>query len=132
MPVTYHVGGDTDAEEVAVLFQRTGLNRPVDDLPRIGRMIAGANLIIMARDGARLIGIARSVTDFSYCCYLSDLAVDPDYQRTGVGKELVRRTREACGDEVMIFLLSVPTAMEYYPRIGFQKDDRAFIVPRKA
>jgi len=131
MSVTYHIGGTVQAEEVATLYRRAGLNRPVDDLARIGRMIAGANLIITARDGDKLVGIARSVTDFSYCGYLSDLAVDPDCQRMGVGKELVRRTREACGDEVMILLLSVPTAMEYYPRIGFQKDDRAFAIPRK-
>jgi GNAT superfamily N-acetyltransferase len=129
--VTYHIGGAVQAEEVATLYRRAGLKRPGDDLARIGRMIAGANLIVTARDGDKLVGIARSVTDFSYCCYLSDLAVDPDYQRAGIGKELVRRTREACGDEVMILLLSVPTAMEYYPRIGFQKDDRAFAIPRK-
>jgi predicted N-acetyltransferase YhbS len=131
MPLTYRVGNDLHAEELAALYRRASLNRPIDDLTRMGKMIENANFIISAWDGQRLVGVSRSVTDFVYCCYLSDLAVDPEYQKSGIGQELVRRTQEALGDEVMILLLSVPAAMEYYPKIGFEKNDRAFMIPRK-
>ena len=131
MPLTYRVGNDLNADELATLYRRASLNRPIDDLTRMGKMIENANFIISAWDGQRLVGVSRSVTDFAYCCYLSDLAVDPEYQKSGIGQELVRRTQEALGDEVMILLLSVPAAMEYYPKIGFEKNDRAFMIPRK-
>jgi GNAT superfamily N-acetyltransferase len=94
-------------------------------------MIENANLTLTAWDGERLVGIARTLTDFSYCCYLSDLAVHRDHQRKGIGKELVRRLREMLGDEVMILLLAAPEAMEYYPKIGFEKAENAWKVPRK-
>jgi len=106
--------------EVAGLFRRSGIRRPVDDLDRIGRMIANANLIVCARSAGRLIGIARALTDFSYCCYLSDLAVDREFQRRGIGRELIRRVREAAGPECTLLLLAAPEAREYYPRVGFE------------
>lgn len=79
-----------------------------------------------------MIGIARAITDFSYCCYLSDLAIDEQFQKHGVGKELVQRVQAAIGDECSLVLLSAPGAMDYYPRIGFDKADNAFVIKRKA
>jgi len=131
MPLSFQTETDVKPQEVTTLYRRAGLRRPVDDLERIGRMLASANLIICARDGERLVGIARALTDFSYCCYLSDLAVDPDYQRQGIGKELIRLVSEAIGDESMLLLLSAPTAHSYYPYIGFEKLDTAWNIPRK-
>ncbi len=119
------------AEEVAALYRRAGLNRPVDDLERIGKMIANANLIVCARDGDQLVGIARALTDFSYCCYLSDLAVDASYQKQGIGKLLIERVREAIGEDSMLLLLSVPTAMTYYPKVGFKAVENGWIIPRR-
>jgi len=124
------------AEAVADLFVRSGIRRPADDLPRIGRMIAHANLIVTAWNAADdgteiLVGIARCLTDFAYCCYLSDLAVDRDFQRQGIGKQLVRRVQEAIGDETMLLLLAAPAAMDYYPYIGFNKVENAWMLPRK-
>jgi ribosomal protein S18 acetylase RimI-like enzyme len=94
-------------------------------------MYTNSNLIISARDGEQLIGIARSLTDFSFCCYLSDLAVKKDYQRSGIGKELINRTRNIIGDECMLLLLSAPAAMEYYPKIGMDNIQNAFLFNRK-
>jgi GNAT superfamily N-acetyltransferase len=119
------------ARQVADLYRSAGLIRPVDDLPRMQRMLDNANLIITAWDGDRLVGVARSVTDFSYCCYLSDLAVEAAYQRQGIGKELIRRTQAIVGDEVMILLLAAPTARDYYGYIGFERSDRAWMIPRR-
>lgn len=130
MPIEYKLNPFLQARDVADLFRSSGINRPVDDLDRIQRMIDNADLNFTAWDGERLVGIARAITDFSYCCYLSDLAVSRPYQRSGIGKELVKRLREHLGEEVMLLLLSAPAAMDYYPRIGFEKVDRAFYIPR--
>lgn len=126
----YAIEPNPDAAEVADVFHRSGIRRPVDDLERIGRMIEHANLIITARHDGRLVGIARALTDFCYCCYLSDLAVDREYQRSGIGVELVRRVRETIGEQAMLLLLAAPEAAEYYPRIGFDKVENGWIINR--
>jgi GNAT superfamily N-acetyltransferase len=116
--------------EVAELFRASGIRRPTDDLARIEKMLKYANVIVCARHAGALVGFARALTDFSYCCFLSDLAVHRDYQRNGIGKELVSRIREQMSDEVMILLLAAPEAMDFYPPIGFQKAGNGWIVPR--
>lgn len=94
-------------------------------------MINGANLTITAWDNTTLIGIARALTDFSYCCYLSDLAVHKDYQKQGIGKTLITKVEKEIGEETALILLSAPNAMEYYPKAGFTKAENAFLIPRK-
>lgn len=126
----YAIEPSPDAAEVADVFRRSGIRRPVDDPERIGRMIEHANLIVTARHEGRLVGIARALTDFCYCCYLSDLAVDREYQRSGIGVELVRRVREAIGEQSMLLLLAAPEAAEYYPKIGFEKVENGWIINR--
>jgi ribosomal protein S18 acetylase RimI-like enzyme len=130
MHIQYHVNESLDPAEVAALYADSGLIRPVHDLERIGKMLDHANLILTARDGAKLVGVSRSLTDFSYCCYLSDLAVAKAYQKLGIGQELIRRTQEYLGEEVMILLLAAPQARDYYPHIGFTKNDDAWFLPR--
>ena len=123
------------AGEFADVLNRSGLGarRPADDLPRLQRMLEGANLVVTARDAAsgRLVGIARSLTDYCYACYLSDLAVDADYQRLGVGRRLMEVTRELAGDESMCLLVSAPDSVDFYRRIGMPSTDRAFLYPRR-
>ncbi|MCW3054397.1 MAG: Protein export cytoplasm protein SecA ATPase helicase [Chthonomonadales bacterium] len=130
--IVYRIEKAPEAAEVAELYRRAGLIRPVDDLERMGKMIAHANLIICARDGERLVGIARALTDFSYSCYLSDLAVDAEYQRQGIGKELIERVKEEIGEDAMLLLLSAPKAMPYYPHVGFQAVENGWIIPRRS
>jgi ribosomal protein S18 acetylase RimI-like enzyme len=131
MKLNYRIDAPVTAEMVAALFRVSGIRRPIDDLPRIQKMLDHANLTITAWDEEKLVGIARALTDFSFCCYLSDLAVDKAYQRQGIGKELVCRVQEAIGEESMLLLLAAPAAMDYYPHIGFQKVDRAWAIDRK-
>ena len=94
-------------------------------------MIDNANLTITAWSGSDLIGIARSLTDFCYCCYLSDLAVDKKFQHKGIGKELIQRTRKEISEDSMLLLLSAPEAMEYYPKVNFEFVDNGFIIKRR-
>lgn len=134
MNITYRVNAPLTVGQVAELFRAcgpSGLRRPVDDVERLQKMIEHANLTLTAWDGERLIALARALTDFSYCCYLSDLMVHQDYQRKGIGKELIRRLHEMLGDEVMILVLAAPEATEYYPKIGFEKVENAWKIARK-
>ncbi|MCM3569946.1 GNAT family N-acetyltransferase [Neobacillus mesonae] len=129
--IDYKLNTSITAKELSQLFKASGIKRPADDLPRLQKMITNADLTFSAWDGEKLAGIARAITDFSYCCYLSDLAVDKDYQKCGIGKRLVTLLREEIGDEVTLLLLSSPIAMEYYPRIGFEKADNGFKIMRR-
>jgi ribosomal protein S18 acetylase RimI-like enzyme len=123
-----------DAAQFADILNRSGLGvrRPVDDLARLQKMLDGANLIVTARvvETERVVGIARSLTDWSYACYLSDLAVDVDFQGMGIGKRLIELTREHAGDESMCLLVSAPDAVGFYHRIGMPAADKAFLYPR--
>ena len=116
---------------VAAVFRRSGIRRPVEDLARIQKMLDHTDLTLTVWDGERLVGIGRAITDFSYCCYLSDLAVDRDYQRQGIGRAMISRIRDYLGGEVMLLLLSAPEAMTYYPHIGFERADNAWIIHRR-
>lgn len=118
------------AADVAAVFDNSGIRRPTKDLARIERMFENANLVISAWDQNKLVGVCRALTDFSYCCYLSDLAVDKAYQKHGIGSELIKRVQEAIGDEVALILLSSPEAMGYYPKLGFEKVENGFIFKR--
>ena len=102
--------------------------RPVNQPGRIKGMLGHADLLVSAWQDDQLIGVARSVTDFSYCCYLSDLAVDRKYQKQGIGRELIRITREALGAGCSVILLAAPDARQYYPHIGFRRHDSAWIL----
>jgi ribosomal protein S18 acetylase RimI-like enzyme len=128
MPVNYAVEPRLDWREMLDLFERSGLaERRPSEPARLQKMAEHGNLVVTAREeGSRLIGLSRSLTDFSFCCYLSDLAVDSAYQRQGIGKELIRRSHEAAGLDCTLILLSAPAAMEYYPRIGLAKFENAF------
>lgn len=130
--VGYRIETDLDPREMIDVLSRSGLGqrRPVGDVGRIRRMIRNANLIVGARAGERLVGIARALTDFSYCCYLSDLAVDHAWQGRGIGRELVRRVHEAAGKETTLLLLAAPGGDSFYRRIGLVKFDNAWGVRR--
>ncbi|MFX3634396.1 MAG: GNAT family N-acetyltransferase [Candidatus Pristimantibacillus sp.] len=130
MTIEYKINTPLQASEVADVFKKSGINRPVDNLALIQKMIDHAGVILTAWDGDNLVGIARAITDFSFCCYLSDLAVDKECQRMGIGRTLVDKLREYLGPEVSLLLLSAPTAMDYYPHIGFDNLDNAFIIRR--
>lgn len=121
------------SEEFIDVLVRSTLaeRRPVDDAEAISGMLAHADVLLTARtaDGL-LVGVSRAITDFHYCTYLSDLAVDAAYQGRGIGRELVRRTHEAAGRQTLLILLSAPKAQTYYPHIGLRKHESCWIADR--
>lgn len=123
--------GRIDAAEYAALVRSSGLERPVDDLARMAAILAGSNLVVTARDGGgRLLGAARGITDFAWCCYLADLCVDRARQRGGLGRLLLAETKRLIGPGCMLVLLSTNEAMAYYPRIGLGPVRNGFRIPR--
>ncbi|MHB8545432.1 MAG: GNAT family N-acetyltransferase [Nitrosotalea sp.] len=131
MKTSYLINPDLKPNEVVTLFVNSGIKRPVNNIERIKRMIENANLIICARNDKKLIGILRAVTDFSYCCYVSDLAVDKKYRRLGIGKKLLKLAQKTLGKEVMILLLSAPETDSFYSHIGIENIQNAWKIARK-
>lgn len=125
--ITYKIENALDPSEFREVLIKSTLaeRRPVDDLERIKKMCASANLIVSAREDEKLVGVARSVTDFAYCTYLSDLAVDVKYQKMGIGKRLIEETKKAA-PQAKIILLSAPAAIDYYPKIGMRRHEHCF------
>ena len=121
MAIRYDMGNDLDLDAVIAVYRDStlGERRPVDDRQRMAAMLARANLVVSAWDGTRLVGIARSLSDFAFCTYLSDLAVAASHQHRGIGRELLRRT-QAAGAPATLYLISAPKAVAYYPHVGFE------------
>ena len=128
--LTFTIGKVPDVEQIINVYTSAGINRPVADVDRIEQMYANSNLIISAWKENELVGIARALTDFCYACYLSDLAVKKEYQKTGIGKRLIELTRKEIGEKTALILLSAPAAMGYYPKVGFEKVENGFIIKR--
>ena len=130
MDIGYAIEPDLSVEEFVAVLRRSTLaeRRPVDDPPRIEGMLRNAGLLVTARDATGLlVGISRAVTDFHYCCYLSDLAVDAAFQGHGIGRELIRRTQVAAGPGTTLILLAAPKARSYYPHIGMTQHDSCWV-----
>jgi len=121
------------AEAFIDLLKRSTLaeRRPVDSRQRIQSMLDHGNVLITAWSGDKLVGVSRALTDFSFCCYLSDLAVDEAFQKQGIGKRLIEETHKVAGENAALILLAAPAAQEYYPKIGMQRFEHCFMIPRK-
>jgi ribosomal protein S18 acetylase RimI-like enzyme len=134
-PLIYSRESSVDVVEFRRVLVESGLARvrPVGDARRLEALIEGANLIVTARldtEERPLVGIARCVTDFSWCCYVSDLAVSSSVQGYGIGKALLDETRRHLGPEVSLVLLSLPDAVGFYEKIGMARVSEAFCYKR--
>jgi predicted N-acetyltransferase YhbS len=125
----YSVTAKVSVEQFRDVLLRSGLaeRRPISDEATMQQMLAGANIIATCWKDSLLVGIARSVTDFSYCCYLSDLAVDSEYQHQGIGRQLIELTEQQLGPHGKIILLAAPAAKTYYAKVGFEHHPEAWI-----
>jgi GNAT superfamily N-acetyltransferase len=132
--VVYQLEPRLEAREFIDVLVRSTLaeRRPVGDAALIRAMLDGADVILTARSEGLLVGVSRAVTDFAYCTYLSDLAVDQAHQRRGIGRELIRRTHEAAGLHTNLILLAAPKARTYYPHIGMIPHDSCWVIGRTA
>jgi predicted N-acetyltransferase YhbS len=120
----------TEDQFIDVLNRSTlGERRPVENRKCISAMLRHGNLLCTAWAGETLVGVARSVTDFEYCCYLSDLAVDQAHQNRGIGRRLIALTQSRLGPHAKIILIAAPKAVEYYPRLGFAAHPSAWTLP---
>jgi len=131
MQIEYRRDIDISVDQAIDLYTRStlGERRPVDRRDIFEGMLKNANLTLSAWDGARLVGISRSLTDFTYVAYLADLAVDAAYQKRGIGRQLVKETRACLGQDCMIVLLAAPKANDYYAKLGFEHNPRAWVLP---
>ena len=131
--ISYHHDRPITSEQFVDLLKRSTLaeRRPVDQPERIDKMLQHANLLITAWHNDELVGVSRALTDFAFCCYVSDLAVDKNFQRQGIGKTLLDETQKQAGPQTTLLLLAAPAAVNYYPRIGMQHFEHCFINPRK-
>lgn len=129
--ITYKIGQEITATQLIELFRSSGIKRPLDQPERISNMIKHCDILYTAWDNDTLVGVARAISDFNYCCYLSDLAVAKSHQQQGIGEALIQHVRDHLGDEVSLLLLSAPTAMDYYPKVGFELANNAFLIKRK-
>ncbi|MBB5393351.1 MULTISPECIES: GNAT family N-acetyltransferase [unclassified Herbaspirillum] len=128
MTIAYKTDVALTVEQFIDVLSRTSLGprRPLDDLACMQGMVENANLLATAWDGELLVGVARCVTDFTYACYMSELAVDENYQRRGIGKELIRHARSRLGPRCRLRLLAAPDAADYYGHIGFAHSPRCW------
>ncbi len=127
--IVYRVGNDLELDRIIDLYASCtlGPRRPLSDRERMAEIIRGSNLVITAWDDDLPVGIARSLSDFAYVTYLADLAIRESHQRRGIGKELIRRTQQAA-PRAQIVLLSAPQAVDYYPRIGLERHNSAWVL----
>lgn len=128
--IEYKINAPVTSDQfIEVLQQSTlGERRPIDDRVCMAGMIANSNLVVSAWQGSALVGIARSMTDFHYACYLSDLAVHRQVQRQGIGRELQRLTQQQLGARCKLILIAAPGANDYYPQLGFVNNPRCWIL----
>ena len=131
--ITYSSNKTITAAEFIDVLKRSTLSerRPVDDVERIQTMLDHGNVLITAWDGDLLVGVSRALTDYAFCTYLSDLAVDESYQHQGIGKTLISQTHEMAGLKTALILLAAPAAVAYYPKVGMNQTSACFFIPRK-
>ena len=127
--IQYQTSTSITTEQFIDVLRRStlGERRPIDDYECMEGMVNNSNVLVTAWDGEKLVGVARSMTDFHYACYLSDLAVDRDYQRQGIGKQLQILTQQQLGKHCKLILIAAPAANGYYQQLGYTHMPRCWI-----
>lgn len=132
MQIEYKVNEAVSVEQFRSLLDRSTLaeRRPVDDAACLGGMLKHSSLTVSAWCADNLVGIARSVTDFNYACYLSELAVDSNFQKNGIGRKLLSMTQGQLGPKCKLILIAAPAANLYYEHLGFENNPRCWVLDR--
>ncbi|PID58764.1 MAG: GNAT family N-acetyltransferase [Gammaproteobacteria bacterium] len=134
MSIEYKINEPISTDQfIELLVNSTlGERRPIDDRQCMEGMISNSNLTVSAWQNSCLVGIARSVTDYHYACYLSDLAVNKKYQKSGIGKQLQILTQKQLGPKCKLILIAAPAANPYYEHIGFTNNPRCWVLDRES
>jgi len=133
--IQYSIEPNLDVADFINVLRRSTLaeRRPVQDAEVMRHMLQQADLVATARDEqGLLVGVSRALTDYAFCTYLSDLAVDEAFQGRGIGRELIRRTHEAAGLHTTLILLAAPKAESYYPHIGMRQHGSCWVIDRRS
>lgn len=133
MNIEYKINATLSADQFIELLRASTLaeRRPVEDRECMEGMVQNSDLMVSAWVGNKLVGLARSVTDFHYACYLSDLAVDGDYQKKGIGKELQKITQQQLGPKCKLILVAAPAANSYYEHLGYANNPGCWVLGRE-
>jgi GNAT superfamily N-acetyltransferase len=109
-------------DELIALYDAVGWNVYTKKPDALLAAIAGSASVVIARENGALIGLARAVSDGASVCYLQDILVHPDRQRSGVGRELVRRILEPYAHVRQKVLLTDddPAQRSFYESLGFE------------
>lgn len=89
------------------------------------RGLAHTTFLVAARDSEKLIGMGRVLYDYGSTAYIADIFVHPDYQRKGIGSQIVRRLMDQTLDaaqagERIFFILGAAKGKEpFYEQLGF-------------
>ena len=131
--ITYKSDVKISADQFIDVLKRSTLaeRRPIHDRVKIENMLHHGNILVTAWDGDLLVGVSRALSDFAFCCYLSDLAVDESYQKQGIGKQLIHETHAISGLHSSLILLAAPKAANYYPKIGMERFTDCFLIRKK-
>ena len=100
---------------------------------RIGRLVKNAPISLAARDDAgRLVGVLFGITDFAYWLFVTDLGVDRDCVKRGVGKRLMAAALEAAGgaDDIIVYTCANENAVGFYEKLGMEKADDVMVYNR--
>lgn len=128
---SYKINQELPVAAIIDVYDSSGIRRPTNDPERIQKMYANSNLVVSAWLGDKLVGVGRALTDFSYCCYVSDLAVRKEYQGNGVGREILSLLKNQAGPQCVFFLRAAPDAKDYYPKVGMKPFEDCFYIPRE-
>jgi ribosomal protein S18 acetylase RimI-like enzyme len=91
MSILYRGICEVDLDQLTVLFNSVGWERRTADRERLAQLVRGSMYIVSAWDGDRLVGFARAISDGATNAYISTVAVLPEYQQRGIGRELIQR-----------------------------------------
>ncbi|WP_026954624.1 GNAT family N-acetyltransferase [Algoriphagus vanfongensis] len=125
--ISYQIEKEISLEEYISILESSTLSkrRPMENHSQLRRMISGSNLIITARSEGKLVGLLRALSDFSFRCFIADLAVDASYQKQGIGKTLLQEARNSAED-ARLFLFAAETAIPFYHKLGFYPHNHCF------